>query len=132
MEVCRAKPPAAGLKSTTILKEITGRCPEAKLMTDPDTDSEIMLAQFNRLIQELLRGGSNRNTFRPWEVELLLDMESCDLKESRRKEILKRYQRAVQKQLERGAAKPLKLSEYLEAQRVKRERLKAMKSGSGE
>jgi hypothetical protein len=103
-----------------------------KLMTDPESDSEIMLAQFNRLIQELLRGGANRNTFRPWEVELLLDMESCDLKESRRKEILKRYQRAVQKQMERGAAKPLKLSEYLEAQRAKRERLKAMKSGSGE
>lgn len=101
-------------------------------MTDPDTDNEVMLAQFNRLIQELLRGGSNRNTFRPWEVELLLDMESCDLKESKRKEVLKRYQRAVQKQLERGAAKPLKLSEYLEAQRVKRERLKALKSGSGE
>jgi len=101
-------------------------------MTDPESDSEIMLAQFNRLIQELLRGGANRNTFRPWEVELLLDMESCDLKESRRKEILKRYQRAVQKQMERGATKPLKLSEYLEAQRAKRERLKAMKSGSGE
>ncbi len=101
-------------------------------MTDPDTDSEIILAQFNRLIQELLRGGSNRNTFRAWEVEILLDMESCDLKESRRKEILKRYQRAVQRQLERGETKPMKLSEYLEAQRAKRERLKAMKSGSGE
>jgi hypothetical protein len=94
-------------------------------MTDSSSDSEVILAQFNRLIQELLRGSSTRNTFRPWEVELLLDMESCELKESKRKEILRRYQKAVQKQLEKGALRPQKLSEYLEAQRLKREQRKA-------
>ena len=50
---------------------------------------------FNRLIQELLRGNMNRNTFRPWEIELLLDIEACSLRESSKREILRRYQRAV-------------------------------------
>jgi len=58
-------------------------------------DSDAVLAQFNRLIQELLRGSMNRNTFRPWEVELLLDIEACHLRDSSRRETLRRYQRAV-------------------------------------
>jgi hypothetical protein len=41
-------------------------------------DSDTILAQFNRLVQELLRGSLNRNTFRPWEIELLLDIEMCE------------------------------------------------------
>jgi hypothetical protein len=76
-------------------------------------DPEEVLAQFNRLIRELLRGQINRNTFRPWEVELLLDIESCGLRESARAGTLRRYQKAVQRQLARGAAKPMKLSEFL-------------------
>ena len=39
-------------------------------MMDSLPDSDAVLAQFNRLIQELLRGSLNRNTFRPWEIEL--------------------------------------------------------------
>ena len=42
-------------------------------MHDSLPDHDAVLAQFNRLIQELLRGNMQRNTFRPWEVELLLD-----------------------------------------------------------
>jgi len=76
-------------------------------------DPEEMLAQFNRLIRELLRGQINRNTFRPWEVELLLDIESCALRESTRDATLRRYQKAVERQLLRGAARPMKLSEFL-------------------
>lgn len=76
-------------------------------------DPEEMVAQFNRLIRELLRGQINRNTFRPWEVELLLDIESCALRESSREATLRRYQRAVERQLMRGAATPMKLSEFL-------------------
>ena len=89
-------------------------------MHDSLPDSDAVLAQFNRLIQELLRGNMHRNTFRPWEVELLLDMESCSLRESSKREILRRYQKAVQRQMEKGARLPLKLSEYLEAVKVKR------------
>jgi hypothetical protein len=83
-------------------------------------DSDAVLAQFNRLIQELLRGNMQRNTFRPWEVDLLLDIESCNLRESSKRETLRRYQKAVQRHMEKGARLPLKLSEYLEAVKNKR------------
>jgi hypothetical protein len=79
---------------------------------EPPSPEEI-LAQFNRLIRELLRGQINRNTFRPWEVELLLDVENCHLRESAKDNALRRYQKAVQRQMERGAAMPIKLSEFL-------------------
>lgn len=82
-------------------------------MIDTVQDSEIVLARFNRLIQELLRGTMNRNTFRPFEIDILLDIESCNLKDAGKKEIMRRYQRAVQRSMERGANSPMKLSEYL-------------------
>ena len=89
-------------------------------MHDSLPDSDAVLAQFNRLIQELLRGSMNRNTFRPWEVELLLDIEACNLGDSSRRETLRRYQRAVQRHMEKGARLPLKLSEYLAAVKAKK------------
>jgi len=89
-------------------------------MHDSLPDSEAVLAQFNRLIQELLRGNMHRNTFRPWEIELLLDIESCNLRESSKRETLRRYQKAVQRHMDKGARLPLKLSEYLEAVKSKR------------
>lgn len=89
-------------------------------MLDSLPDSDAVLAQFNRLIQELLRGNMHRNTFRPWEVDLLLDIEACNLRESAKRETLKRYQKAVQRQMEKGARLPMKLSEYLESVKAKR------------
>jgi hypothetical protein len=89
-------------------------------MHDSLPDSDAVLAQFNRLIQELLRGNMHRNTFRPWEIELLLDIESCNLRESSKRESLRRYQKAVQRHMEKGARLPLKWSEYLEAVKSKR------------
>lgn len=89
-------------------------------MHDPLPDSDAVLAQFNRLMQELLRGNMHRNTFRPWEIELLLDIESCNLRESSKRDTLRRYQKAVQRQMENGARLPAKLSEYLEAVKSKR------------
>ena len=83
-------------------------------------DSDAVLAQFNRLIQELLRGNMHRNTFRPWEIELLLDIEACNLRETNKRDTLRRYQKAVQRQMEKGAALPLKLSEYLGELKSKR------------
>jgi hypothetical protein len=85
-------------------------------------DSEALLAQFNRLIQELLRGNLRRNTFRPWEIELLLDIEACNLREGSKRETLRRYQRAVQRDIEKGGTRPLKLSEYLLSVKAKRAR----------
>jgi len=89
-------------------------------------DDDAVLAQFNRLIQEVLRGNMARNTFRPWEVELLLDIEGCGLRDAARRETLRRYQRAVQRQMEKGGHVPMKLSEYLESVRVKRETREAV------
>jgi len=89
-------------------------------MHDSLPDSDAVLAQFNRLIQELLRGNIHRNTFRPWEIQLLLDIEGCNLREASKRETLRRYQKAVQRHMEKGARLPLKLSEYLEAVKLKR------------
>jgi hypothetical protein len=83
-------------------------------------DHEAMLAQFNRLIQELLRGAMNRNTFRPWEIEILLDIETCAFKEGNKRELLRRYQKAVIRQMDKGAETPMKLSEFLDMQKAKR------------
>jgi hypothetical protein len=83
-------------------------------------DAEVMLTRFNRLIQELLRGNINRNTFRPWEIEILLDIEACDLRDGAKRETLRRYQKAVQRSMEKGAPIPLKLSEYLDLQRARK------------
>ncbi len=84
-------------------------------------DSERMLSQFNKLITELLKGTLSRNTFRPWEVDILLDIEHCNLKDGNKRETLRRYQKSVQRNMEKGAAKPMMLSEYLHGLQVKRE-----------
>ena len=76
-------------------------------------DSEARLNRFNRLMQELIRGNMNRNTFQPWEIEILLDIQACQLREPVKRETLRRYQKAVQRSMEKGAPTPLRLSEYL-------------------
>ena len=81
---------------------------------------EIMLNRFNRLISEILRGVIVRTTFQPWEVELLLDMQGCEIEQRRRPEILRQYQRAVQKQMETGPGPPMKLSEFLQLKMTRR------------
>jgi len=42
------------------------------------------------------------------------------LPESAKREAIKRYQKAVQRQMEKGARLPLKLSEYLESLETRR------------
>ncbi len=76
-------------------------------------DSEARLNRFNRLMQELIRGTITRNTFQPWEIEILLDIEGCQIREPVKRETLRRYQKAVQRSMEKGAQMPLRLSEYL-------------------
>jgi hypothetical protein len=97
-------------------------------MSDFTPDTDALLLQFNKLMQDLLRGSMNRNTFRPWEIDLLLDIEGCNLRDANRREILRRYQKAVQRNVDRGATSLLKLSEYLERNRQRRER-RAMEAG---
>ncbi len=73
----------------------------------PCETSEARLNRFNRLMQELIRGNMNRNTFQPWEIEILLDIEACQIREPVKRETLRRYQKAVQRAMEKGAPTPL-------------------------
>jgi hypothetical protein len=81
-------------------------------MEEP-VDLELMANRFNRLVKELLEGEVRRTSFQPWEVLLLLDLQDCRLTRSRREEALRRYQRVVEKQLERGELPPVKFSDFL-------------------
>jgi hypothetical protein len=74
---------------------------------------EIQLHRFNKLLTEVMRGAITRNSFQRWEIEILLDLEHCQIERRRRLEILRQYQRAVGKQMERGPGPPMKLSEFL-------------------
>jgi hypothetical protein len=92
-------------------------------------DIEIVHAQFNRLMNELLKGSIARNTFQPWEIEILLDIQAADLGNASEKEVLRRYQKAVQRAYDKGAKMPMKLTEYLGALKAKR---RGNSNGNGE
>ena len=81
------------------------------------SNSEVFRNRFNRLVQDLLKGNCERNCFERWEVDLLLDIQGCTLRRSVRNQVLRRYQRTVDRQLQDGAPGPLRLSEYLEMRR---------------
>src|SRR5271157_1080578 len=88
------------------------RSADAISMEEPP-DLELMANRFNRLVKELLEGQVRRTSFQKWEVHLLLDLQDCQLTRSRRDEALRRYQRAVHKQLERGELPPVKFSDFV-------------------
>jgi hypothetical protein len=83
-------------------------------------DPEVVLARFNRLMNELLRGAMKRNTFLVWEIELLLDIEGCNFGPAARRDVLRRYQKAVGRQFEGGETSLMKLSEFLERKRSRK------------
>jgi hypothetical protein len=76
-------------------------------------EQELMINRFNRLIGEVMRGALARNSFQPWEVEILLDLDQCQLEKRRRLDILRQYQKAVERQVNSGDGPPMKLSEFL-------------------
>ncbi len=80
-------------------------------MEDPP-DLELMANRFKRLVKELLQGEVRRTCFQPWEVHLLLDLQDCRLTRSRREDALRRYQRVVERQLERGELPPVRFAEF--------------------
>ena len=82
---------------------------------------ELMLNRFRRLVRDLQRGTITRTDFQPWEVDILLDIESCHVERGRREETLRQYQRAVERQLETGTGPPMKLSEYLKLRAQRQE-----------
>ena len=80
---------------------------------DDSVAPELMLNRFRRLVRDLQRGTITRTDFQSWEVDILLDIESCLLERGRREETLRRYQQAVERQLETNPGPPMKLSEFL-------------------
>jgi hypothetical protein len=91
------------------------------LVYDPSKhDIEIVHAQFNRLMNELIKGAINRNTFQAWEIELMLDIQAADFGDTPQKEMLKRYQKAVQRSYDKGVKMPMKLSEYIDSLKSRR------------
>jgi len=81
-------------------------------MEDPP-DLELIANRFKRLVKELIEGDVRRTSFQAWEVQLLLDLQDCRMTRSRRDEALKRYQRVVEKQLERGELPPVAFADFV-------------------
>ena len=86
------------------------------VVAEPVGPDEIFV-RFNRLIRGLLSGRFARTTFQPWEIELLLDIEGCHITKRAWEGVLRRYLRAIQRQIEKGATAPMKLSEFLASKR---------------
>ena len=83
------------------------------MAADDLVELELMLNRFKRLMGEVVRGVIARNSFQPWEMEILMDMESCQLDRRRRLDILRQYQRAVERQMVTGPGPPMTLSQFL-------------------
>ena len=90
------------------------------MTVDDLVEQELMFNRFQRLITEIVRGGTRRTVFQPWEVELLVDIEFCGLDPKRRAGTVRQYVRAVERQLEQGPGPPMKLSEFLATWRERR------------
>jgi len=101
-----------------------GRVSADYMFVDPHGDPvqlELMLNRFKRLLGELIRGTVERNAFQPWEIEIMLDFNNCRLESKRRSEILRQYERAVERQMATGPGPPMKLSAFLELRARRRE-----------
>ena len=81
--------------------------------TLPAFELESRLVQLDKLLADMIAGQFRRNTFQPWEVEVLLDIQACNVGESNRKELLKRYQKAAHRWFDRGGRTLLLLSDYV-------------------
>jgi hypothetical protein len=90
------------------------------MTADDLVERELMFNRFQQLILEVIRGEMRRTIFQPWEVELLVDIESCALDPKRRVGTFRQYLRAVERQLEKGPGPPMKLSEFLQLRKNRR------------
>ena len=85
----------------------------------PDIDA--IFTQFARLMGELLDGSLRRGRFQSWEIDILLDIQSCSLHGSAQRQVLREYQKAVQAGLQEGERLPMRLSEYLKRREESRQ-----------
>lgn len=81
---------------------------------------EIMLNRFRRLMREISSGILRRNSFEPWEIEILLDFQTCAVPPGRQLRILRAWLKAVEHQMETGPGPPMKLSQYLQLRKTRR------------
>ena len=87
---------------------------------DDELDRDLMFSRFQRLITEVIRGGTTRTAFQPWELQILLDINECALDPKQQVAILRQYRSAVERQLETAPGPPMKLSEFLQSRRTRR------------
>ena len=59
-------------------------------------------SRFNRLVDELLEGNVQRNSFARWEVELILAFQEYDYDRTTKRQLLRRYQKSVNRHFEMG------------------------------
>lgn len=72
------------------------------------------MTSFNQLVQELISGTVQRHVFTQWELELLLDLQTCAIRKCARADVLRRYLKAVQQHFSEGASSLLRLSAFVE------------------
>jgi hypothetical protein len=82
-------------------------------MADEPEDRELMRNRFRRLLGDLVNGTGARNVYQPWEIPIILDFREVRLPGKRRTEILRQYERAVNRQMLYGTGPPMTLSEFL-------------------
>jgi hypothetical protein len=75
---------------------------------------------FNQLVQELINGTVQRHVFTQWELELLLDLQTCSIRKCARADVLRRYLKAVQQQFTDNASNLLRLSAFVEQENQQR------------
>jgi len=102
------------------LKFVPGSVDGVGMAPDDPIQLELMLNRFRRLVAEMIRGSLQRNAFEPWEIELLLDFQACQMDSRSRAKTLRAYQKAVEHQLETGPGPPMKLSEFLQLRSTRR------------
>ncbi len=87
-------------------------------MADIDpSQCEWMLNRFRRLMTELRRGGSTRNAFEPWEITILIDMLGRKFVSRKQRQLLRQYEKTVEKQMETGPGPPMTFSDFLATRR---------------
>ncbi len=84
-----------------------------------EPEAEKKLSQLSQLIDDLIAGKLQRSKFDKWEIDILLDVDACKSDASTLHKLLRRYRRAVWRQLANGATVPMRLSEFLASKGLK-------------
>jgi hypothetical protein len=78
------------------------------------------LVSFSQLVHDVIDGAVRRHTFSEWELELLLDLQTCAVRKSARADLLRRYLKTVHQDFAEGASSPLRFASFVERKRQRR------------